>query len=56
MHGPVVRKGSKDHGLRSEASARFEKGVDPARVREAGERAARIDGTICWWYYFSWQC
>ena len=40
--GPVVRKGSKDHGLRSEASARFEKGVDPARVREAGERAAQL--------------
>ena len=40
--GPVVRKASKDHGLRSEASARFEKGVDPARVREAGERAAEL--------------
>jgi phenylalanyl-tRNA synthetase beta chain len=40
--GPVVRKGSKDHGLRSEASARFEKGVDPARVRQAGERAAQL--------------
>ena len=33
-------KDQKTHGLRSEASARFEKGVDPARVREAGERAA----------------
>lgn len=40
--GTVVRKASKDHGLRSEASARFEKGVDPARVREAGERAAQL--------------
>lgn len=40
--GPVVRKGSKDHGLRSEASSRFEKGVDPARVRQAGERAAQL--------------
>lgn len=40
--GPVVRKASKDHGLRSEASARFEKGVDPARVRAAGERAAQL--------------
>lgn len=28
--------------MRSEASARFEKGVDPARVREAGERAAQL--------------
>ncbi|USK59032.1 phenylalanine--tRNA ligase subunit beta [Peribacillus asahii] len=40
--GSMVRKASKDHGLRSEASARFEKGVDPARVREAGERAAQL--------------
>lgn len=40
--GSTVRKASKDHGLRSEASARFEKGVDPARVREAGERAAQL--------------
>ncbi|MDQ1001270.1 phenylalanyl-tRNA synthetase beta chain [Neobacillus niacini] len=38
--GGTVRKASKDHGLRSEASARFEKGVDPNRVRAAGERAA----------------
>lgn len=38
----VVRKASKDHGLRSESSARFEKGVDPARVGEAGERAAQL--------------
>ena len=40
--GPVIRKASKDHGLRSEASARFEKGVDPARVRQAGERASEL--------------
>ncbi|MGX6442985.1 phenylalanine--tRNA ligase subunit beta [Neobacillus sp. K501] len=40
--GAVVRKASKDHGLRSEASARFEKGVDPNRVRAAGERAAYL--------------
>lgn len=40
--GPVVRKASKDHGLRSEASARFEKGVDPERVRAAAERAAQL--------------
>lgn len=40
--GAVVRKASKDHGLRSEASARFEKGVDPNRVRVAGERAAYL--------------
>jgi phenylalanyl-tRNA synthetase beta chain len=40
--GGVVRKASKDHGLRSEASARFEKGVDPNRVRAAGDRAAYL--------------
>jgi phenylalanyl-tRNA synthetase beta chain len=40
--GSVVRKASKDHGLRSEASARFEKGVDPNRVRQAAERAADL--------------
>lgn len=40
--GGVIRKASKDHGLRSEASARFEKGVDPNRVRAAAERAAEL--------------
>lgn len=42
FNGQTVRKASKDHGLRSEASSRFEKGVDPARVREAAERAAEL--------------
>ncbi|MFJ5717263.1 phenylalanine--tRNA ligase subunit beta [Neobacillus sp. NPDC093127] len=42
FNGAAVRKASKDHGLRSEASARFEKGVDPNRVRAAGERAAYL--------------
>ncbi|WP_040207713.1 phenylalanine--tRNA ligase subunit beta [Neobacillus jeddahensis] len=42
FNGAIVRKASKDHGLRSEASARFEKGVDPNRVRPAGERAAYL--------------
>ncbi|NRD76061.1 phenylalanine--tRNA ligase subunit beta [Bacillus sp. BRMEA1] len=42
FNGLTVRKASKDHGLRSEASARFEKGVDPKRVRAAGERAAYL--------------
>ena len=42
FNGAIVRKGSKDHGLRSESSSRFEKGVDPARVRVAGERAAAL--------------
>ena len=37
-----VRISSRDHQLRSESSARFEKGVDPNRVRKAGLRAARL--------------
>lgn len=40
--GATVRAASKDMGLRSEASARFEKGVDPNRVRAAAERAAEL--------------
>lgn len=40
--GPVIRKASKDHSLRSEASSRYEKGVDPQRVKAAGERAAQL--------------
>ncbi|AXI40292.1 phenylalanine--tRNA ligase subunit beta [Bacillaceae bacterium ZC4] len=40
--GSVVRKASKDFGLRSEASLRFEKGVDPNRVKAAAERAAQL--------------
>jgi phenylalanyl-tRNA synthetase beta chain len=40
--GQTIRKASKTHGLRSEASARFEKGVDPNRVRAAAERAAYL--------------
>lgn len=42
FNGLTIRKASKDHGLRSEASARYEKGVDPNRVRAAGERAAYL--------------
>lgn len=37
-----VRQTSKDVGLRSDASTRFEKGVDPNRVAEAAERAAQL--------------
>ncbi|AST92800.1 phenylalanine--tRNA ligase subunit beta [Sutcliffiella cohnii] len=40
--GTTVRRASKDHGLRSEASARFEKGIDPNRTHEAAERAAAL--------------
>ncbi|MBH0230098.1 phenylalanine--tRNA ligase subunit beta [Halobacillus yeomjeoni] len=38
----VVRESSKDHGLRSESSSRFEKGVDPNRVERAGKRACEL--------------
>ena len=38
----VVRQASKEHGLRSESSARFEKGVDPNRVERAGKRACEL--------------
>lgn len=37
-----VRKTSRELGLRSDASTRFEKGVDQNRVIEAGERAAAL--------------
>ncbi|WP_409289696.1 phenylalanine--tRNA ligase subunit beta [Peribacillus sp. SCS-37] len=40
--GPVIRKSSKGQNLRSEASSRYEKGVDPARVLKAAERAASL--------------
>jgi len=39
---PVIRQAVKDHGLRSEASTRFEKGIDPTRTKEALERAAAL--------------
>jgi phenylalanyl-tRNA synthetase beta chain len=37
-----IRQSSKDHNLRSDASSRFEKGVDPNRVEVAAERAAQL--------------
>lgn len=40
--GQTVRKASRDLGLRSEASARYEKGIDPARVLPAAERACSL--------------
>ncbi|MBS4194944.1 phenylalanine--tRNA ligase subunit beta [Lederbergia citri] len=40
--GGSIRSTSKHHGLRSEASSRYEKGVDPERVRPAAERAAQL--------------
>jgi phenylalanyl-tRNA synthetase beta chain len=54
--GLTIRTASKDHGLRSEASARYEKGIDPNRTRLAADRAASlmalyaggevVDGTV----------
>lgn len=38
----AVRKAVNHTGLRSEASSRFEKGVDPNRVQAAGDRAAAL--------------
>lgn len=40
--GSAIRKVSKDLGLRSEASARYEKGIDPQRTFEAAQRAAAL--------------
>ena len=37
-----VRKTVKDTGLRSESSTRFEKGIDPNRVKRAGLRACQL--------------
>ncbi|WP_216828880.1 phenylalanine--tRNA ligase subunit beta [Alkalihalobacterium elongatum] len=42
FNSQTVRKASRDLGLRSESSMRYEKGVDPKRVREAAERAAQL--------------
>lgn len=38
----AVRGTVKQTGLRSESSTRFEKGVDPNRVKKAGQRACRL--------------
>ncbi|MBB5172690.1 phenylalanine--tRNA ligase subunit beta [Texcoconibacillus texcoconensis] len=39
---PTVRRASRDLGIRSDSSVRFEKGVDPKRVPAAADRAARL--------------
>ncbi len=38
----TVRRGARRHGLRTEASYRFERGVDPEGVGRAADRAARL--------------
>ncbi|WP_047981647.1 phenylalanine--tRNA ligase subunit beta [Ornithinibacillus contaminans] len=42
FNGSSVRKTVKATGLRSESSTRFEKGVDPSRVKRAGLRACHL--------------
>lgn len=42
FRGQSVRQTSKDLGLRSESSARFEKGIDVSRTLPASERAAQL--------------
>src|SRR5690625_3123178 len=40
--GQIIRQTVKETGLRSEASTRYERGIDPNRVREAGIRACEL--------------
>ncbi len=42
FNGQSVRHTVKETGLRSEASTRYERGIDPNRVREAGIRACEL--------------
>ncbi|WP_062199086.1 phenylalanine--tRNA ligase subunit beta [Massilibacterium senegalense] len=42
FNSQIVRHASKDLGLRSESSARFEKGLDIVRVTEAAKRACQL--------------
>ncbi len=43
----VVRRASRSLGLSSDASLRFERGIDPASVRHAAERAAYLIAKYC---------
>lgn len=42
FHGPSIRRTSRALGLRSEASSRFERGVDVAAIVNALDRAAKL--------------
>lgn len=42
FHGPNVRKSAKRLGLRTEASGKFEKGLDPRNAEEAINRACQL--------------
>ncbi|HUY30869.1 MAG TPA: phenylalanine--tRNA ligase subunit beta [Acidimicrobiales bacterium] len=43
----VVARAAKRHGLRSEASARFERGVDPAGLGRAADRICELLASAC---------
>ncbi len=47
FHPTVVRRGRKALGISSEASYRFERGVDPELSRAAAERAAELMSEVC---------
>jgi phenylalanyl-tRNA synthetase beta chain len=47
FHPTRVRLGARRHGLRTEASYRFERGVDREGVRRAADRAARLMAELC---------
>lgn len=42
FHGPNIRRTSQELGLRSEASQRFEKGVDLEKAHQAADRALQL--------------
>ncbi len=42
FNGPNIRKSAKRLGLRTDASGKFEKGLDPANAREAIDRACQL--------------
>jgi phenylalanyl-tRNA synthetase beta chain len=46
FHPTVVRRGARRHGIHSEASYRFERGIDREGVRRAADRAATLIAEI----------
>ncbi len=47
FHPARVRRAARRHGLRTEASYRFERGVDREGVARAADRAARLMAELC---------
>jgi phenylalanyl-tRNA synthetase beta chain len=47
FHPARVRRGARRHGLHTEASYRFERGIDPEGVARAADRAARLMAELC---------